>query len=203
LLAGEIGQGKSENVNATLELNEPRHADQPGGSSVWAAWIAPFSGPVTFSTIGSTFDTPLTFGGADDDANGVAKIKEGAKLETGAISGKLLFTVPKHTINGVIAGTYPPFQVQNGDHIKARVGFLTNADGNCGAGKVSFQVHYQEGATTNLLGSWDKTCYGALQAIDIDISSLAGRTVQVIFLVRSDGDFQDDWAIWNSPRIER
>jgi hypothetical protein len=155
------------------------------------------------SGVGSTFDTPLTFGGADDDANGVAKIKEGAKLETGAISGKLLFTVPKHTINGVIAGTYPPFQVQNGDHIKARVGFLTNADGNCGAGKVSFQVHYQEGATTNLLGSWDKTCYGALQAIDIDISSLAGRTVQVIFLVRSDGDFQDDWAIWNSPRIER
>jgi hypothetical protein len=152
---------------------------------------------------GDTFDTLLTFGGADDDPNGVAKIKDGAKLETGAVSGKILYTVPKHTTNGVIVGAFPPYQVQNGDRIRARVGFLAQPDGSCGAGNATFQVLYLEGATTSVLGSINKTCNGALQPIDINITSLAGHTVQIAFLVRSEGDFQDDWAIWNSPRIER
>jgi hypothetical protein len=152
---------------------------------------------------GGTFDTTLAFGGADADPNGVAKIKEGATLETGAISGKILLTFPKHTINGAIAGTYPPYLVQDGDRLRVRVGFLGGPGGTCGAGNAAFQVHYQEGATTNMLGNWNKSCNGTLLPIDINLSSLAGHTIQIIFVVRSEGDFLDDWAIWNSPRIER
>ncbi len=155
------------------------------------------------SGAGDTFDTTLAFGGADDDANGAAKFKEGVKLETGLTSGKVLLTFPKHTVDGVIAGIYPPYLVQQGDRLKARLGFIARPDGSCGVGEVSFQVLYQEGGTTNLLGAWNKTCNGTLQPIDINLSSLAGHTVQVIFLVRSRGDFTEDWAIWNSPRIER
>ena len=90
---------------------------------------------------GGTFDTPLAFGGADGDPNGVAKIKEGVTLETGAISGKILLTFPIHTINGAIAGTYPPYLVQDGDRLRARVGFLAGPGGVCGAGNVAFQIH--------------------------------------------------------------
>jgi hypothetical protein len=164
---------------------------------------APSSSTAWKSGAGDTFDTTLTFGGADDDANGVAKIKDGATLETGLISGKVLLTFPKHTLDGVVAGTYPPYLVQQGDRLRARLGFLARSDGSCGAGEVSFQVLYLEGGATNLLGAWNKTCNGALQPIDINLGSLAGRTVQIIFLVRSRGDFAEDWAIWNSPRIER
>jgi len=152
---------------------------------------------------GSTFDTTLTFGGADNDPNGVAKIKDGVTLETGAVSGKILLTYPKHTINGVIAGTYPPYLVQDGDQLKARVGFLAGPGGTCGAGNVQFQVGYQEGATTTMLGNWNKSCNGTLLPINLSLSSLAGKTIQLIFVVRASGDYSDDWAIWNSPRIER
>ena len=40
------------------------------------------------SGVGSDLNIPVVFNGADEDVNGAAKIKDGVKLETGAISGK-------------------------------------------------------------------------------------------------------------------
>lgn len=77
------GTGFGSNANATAEtgLDEPDHAGQPGGRSVWYSWIAPANGVATFHTRGSDFDTLLAaytfsfFGGltevaADDDGGG-------------------------------------------------------------------------------------------------------------------------------------
>jgi hypothetical protein len=47
------------NRAATLEPGEPNHADKPGGKSIWYTWTAPTSGVMTFSAIGSAFDTLL------------------------------------------------------------------------------------------------------------------------------------------------
>lgn len=47
------------NFNATMETGEPNHEDFPGGASVWYSWTATASGPVTFDTVGSDFDTTL------------------------------------------------------------------------------------------------------------------------------------------------
>ncbi len=47
------------NVGATKETGEPNHAGYAGGASVWWSWTAPFSGFVTISTAGSSFDTLL------------------------------------------------------------------------------------------------------------------------------------------------
>jgi len=50
------------NFLATKEKNEPNHADELGGASVWWTWTAPLSAPVTISTEGSgsgTLDTLL------------------------------------------------------------------------------------------------------------------------------------------------
>ncbi|MBN2547696.1 MAG: hypothetical protein JXB15_00950 [Anaerolineales bacterium] len=153
---------------------------------------------------GNNLDTPLIFGGADDDANGTAKIKEGVILENGATSGKVLLTFPKHVDNGVIAGTFPPYLVQAGDHLKVRLGFIASGPGwFCGSGRVKFQIGVKEGNLLTLLGEWVKTCDNRLYPVNIDLSDLKGRTVQVVFLVRAEGSFQDDWAIWNSPLIER
>jgi hypothetical protein len=38
--------------------------------------------------------------------------------------------------------------------------------------------------------------------VDVSLSALKGKEVQFAFTVRADGDATDDWAIWNSPRIE-
>jgi hypothetical protein len=73
---------RSSNLAATKEPGEPDIAGNPGGKSVWWQWLAPISGPVTISTIGSSFDTLLGVytGGAisnlvlvasNDDAEGI------------------------------------------------------------------------------------------------------------------------------------
>lgn len=57
------GSVLSSNVGAGFEPNEPSHAGNPGGASVWFRWTAPITGdptyPVTFDTSGSDFDTLL------------------------------------------------------------------------------------------------------------------------------------------------
>jgi hypothetical protein len=47
------------NISFSKEAGEPNHAGNPGGKSIWWRWTAPFSGPVTFSTAGSSFNTLL------------------------------------------------------------------------------------------------------------------------------------------------
>jgi hypothetical protein len=155
------------------------------------------------SGVGDTLDTDLTFGVSDYDPNGSAKIKDEVKLENGSTSGKLLLTFPKHAQNGVIAGIFPPHLVQEGDHLIARLGFIANPDGTCGNGGVVFQIAYKEGDTIYSLGEWRKSCDGSLMPLKLNLSGLKGKSIQMLFLVKADGGFEDDWAIWNSPRIER
>lgn len=44
---------------ATDQDDEPTHAGNYGGKSVWFYWVAPYSGTVSFTTAGSRFDTLL------------------------------------------------------------------------------------------------------------------------------------------------
>jgi hypothetical protein len=99
-------------------------------------------------------------------------------------------------------GVYPAYTVQSGDHVRARLGFLLPNGGGCGEGNVIFQILAKVGDQTSQLGEWEKACTGALSPVDVDLSSLAGKSVQIIFVVRANGAAQDDWAIWNSPRIQ-
>lgn len=53
------GLARANNINATLETNEPSIDSKKGGSSVWMKWIAPSNGVARFNTRGSDFDTLL------------------------------------------------------------------------------------------------------------------------------------------------
>ncbi|HUT37086.1 MAG TPA: choice-of-anchor D domain-containing protein, partial [Planctomycetota bacterium] len=53
------GQTTGYNAGATKETEEPNHAGNAGGRSVWWRWAAPASGDVTLHTFGSSFDTLL------------------------------------------------------------------------------------------------------------------------------------------------
>lgn len=153
------------------------------------------------SGIANEAPTDLVFGGDLNDPNGVARIENGVKLENGRISGKVLLTYPKHQNNSWISGTYQPYTIHKGNHFEARLSFLANQDGTCGAGKVTYELRYKEGDNVLTLGSWQKSCDGTLLHVDLDLSRLQGKTVQFILTVRSDGSAVDDWAIWNSPQI--
>jgi len=58
-LQGTTVSATGSNVNATKETDEPNHAGNGGGKSVWWTWTAPDSGIVTITTLGSSFDTLL------------------------------------------------------------------------------------------------------------------------------------------------
>src|SRR5581483_10869307 len=58
-LIGPNGSQFDNNRFATKEPGEPNHAGNPGGHSLWYCWTATNANPVTFDTIGSSFDTLL------------------------------------------------------------------------------------------------------------------------------------------------
>lgn len=156
------------------------------------------------SSVGTAEGAPLAFGGADDDPDGVAKIKDAVLLETGATSGKILLTYPRREDNGAVSGLFPAYSVQSGDVLRAKLGFMLDYTGDkCGSGRVKFQILYKEDSAPKLLQEWTKTCSGSFTDVNIDLSSLRGKKVQFGFLVLADGSPTDDWAVWNSPRIEQ
>jgi hypothetical protein len=146
---------------------------------------------------------PLTFGGTTDNPNGVAAVADQVILENGAVSGKLLLMAPFSQIDGYVYGVFPAFIIQEGDLFRARLGFAANPDGTCGAGKAIFQLAYLDGADVKVVKQWNKTCNGQMLQVEVDLSSLAGKSVQFILAVVADGSPQDDVVVWNSPIILR
>lgn len=75
------GAAMGSNAGASKEVNEPNHAGNAGGHSIWWQWTPLVGGSVTINTVNSTFDTVLavytgtTVGGltavaSDDDSGG-------------------------------------------------------------------------------------------------------------------------------------
>lgn len=59
LVTGLTVLGLGQNLDATLELNEPQHADKVVGKTKWISWQSLLGGIATVRTTGSTFDTVL------------------------------------------------------------------------------------------------------------------------------------------------
>jgi len=143
----------------------------------------------------------ITFGGPDSDPNGAAMYRDNQKLEDGSAPAKVLEIYPHNVNNGQMSGLYPPYTIATGEHFKAKIGFLAKPDGTCGAGNATFQLNYKLGGATTNLGQWTETCDGTLKDIDVDLSGLAGKTVQFALAVLANGSPNDDSAVWVSPRI--
>jgi hypothetical protein len=144
----------------------------------------------------------VTFGGPDTDPNGSAMYKDNQKLEDGSSPSKVLEIYPHMVNNGQMSGLYPPYTVVNGEHFKARIGFLAKADGSCGVGSATFQLNYKEAGVLKSLGQWTETCDGTLKDIDVDLSSIAGKNVQFALAVLANGPADEDAAVWIAPRIQ-
>lgn len=59
VITGTSGFSHGYTLGASKESNEPAHAGEVGGRSVWYRWVAPTNGLVDFNTLGSGFDTIL------------------------------------------------------------------------------------------------------------------------------------------------
>ena len=145
----------------------------------------------------------LTFGGPDTNADGFAMYRNNQKVEDGTSPSKVLEMYPQWVNDGVITGRYPVYTVRTGEHFKAKIGFLANGDGTCGAGSVKFQFNYREGGVLHnpALGEWTETCNGTLTSIDVDLSSIVGKNVEFVLAVLANGPATQDFAVWISPQI--
>ena len=112
-----------------------------------------------------------------------------------------LVTIPNNGTDGSITGHYPAFKVNSGDHFVTLLGCM-DASPKC---TVTFKLSYTiDGDNIVNLGSWNQTSDGNKQKIDIDLSSLAGQSVQFIFIVDNNNDSStDDRAFWLGPYIKR
>src|SRR5436190_8095901 len=57
LLSGATGTVAGSTIGATKETSEPVPDPNASGNTIWFSWTAPFSGPASFDTRGSDFDT--------------------------------------------------------------------------------------------------------------------------------------------------
>lgn len=138
--------------------------------------------------------------GAEGDHAGYVIKLNAPKMENGVKSDDPgLVTHPKFSSNGIISGLYPAIQVQSGDRFRAFINCRYNATG-C---NVVFRLDYRSGGQTKTLGSWHEIYEGKYFPVDLDLSSLAGKTVKFILVVTANGSPNDDEALWVAPRIVR
>ena len=143
----------------------------------------------------------LSCPGSDSDPEGFVIKRDSPKLENGTTENEpALFTHPEWVNDGVITGTYPAFDVKDGDRFKAVIGCLWNG----AACDVRFQLNYKaDGGPLQNLGQWDQVYDGSILKLNLDLSSLADKSVEFTLAVQARGSSNQDWAFWLLPRIVR
>jgi hypothetical protein len=110
-----------------------------------------------------------------------------------------LWTRPDQAPNGSILGQYPNYLVRPGDRFRAEVGCLFDSPG-CDV-YFTLDVQRQDGTIVNL-GVWREVYDRLTTSINIDLSSLAGQSVQFLLGVQNLGDPQAADAFWFAPYIQ-
>jgi hypothetical protein len=88
---------------------------------------------------------------------------------------------------------------QNGDHFSAEMGCLYNSPG-C---DVIFQIDYRaDGGSIRNMGMWREKYDGGTTKVDLDLSFLANRSVQLILSATNNGGNQNANAFWYMPHIQ-
>ena len=154
-----------------------------------AAWVCD-SGP-----------TPCTVGSSSDPLGFVMKLNS-PHLENNTIgTDPALLTHPQNVNDGFIFGTYPAFTVASGDHFVSTVG--------CQYGStvcfVRYQLMYQTGSDPEfqILAKWDEKYDSQTYLWNVDLTSLAGKSVVFRLKVMTLGSPLQDDALWSAARITR
>ncbi len=95
-----------------------------------------------------------------------------------------LVLVPDNSSNGQIIGRYPAISIDSDDHLTASVGCVS-ATPQC---NVTFKVDYRTSptATVYTMTSWTQTTNNTFKALDLDLSSLSGKSVEFFFIVTNN-----------------
>ncbi|MCX6053796.1 MAG: NBR1-Ig-like domain-containing protein [Chloroflexi bacterium] len=137
--------------------------------------------------------------GAKTDAQGFVIRVDSPKLQDNKVyTGVALLTHPQWIDGGSVSGTYPLITIENNMRFRAKLG--------CGFGgnacNVRFFLRYRvEGGTLEQLGQWDVQYSDAPVNLDVDLSALAGKNVNIVLQTVTNGSSAQDWGHWVNPRI--
>lgn len=137
--------------------------------------------------------------GKPSDSGGFAYSDQNPILENGAEDDEnaLILGVPNQE-NSFLQGRYPAFEVPQNVAFYAILG----CNGGNAACDTSLSLSYIEGnAAPKLLATWSETLDGSFQRLDLDLSSLAGKTVQFILILNSNGSPTGDSIHLMAPII--
>ncbi|MBE9523825.1 MAG: hypothetical protein IMY76_01920 [Chloroflexi bacterium] len=112
-----------------------------------------------------------------------------------------LWIHPLEERNGWFKGTYPAFDVQAGDRFKAWIGCLSD-NPKC---SLIFYLDYIDNAgIVHNLGQWPESIDGEITLIDLDLSVLAGQTVQFVLKTEANTlNVETAQGFWFVPHIQR
>ena len=138
-------------------------------------------------------------GKAGDTAGFILRV-DAPKLEDGSIDNEpALWTNPQVGLNGQISGRFPAVVVASGNHFRAVIGCFYGA-ANC---NVKFALKFiSDHGSIQTLGEWNEKLDGSMNHLDIDLSSLAGHSVEFILSVTANTASNGQQAFWLHPRIE-
>jgi len=137
--------------------------------------------------------------GKSGDAEGFAYSDPKPVLENGAEDDEnaLILGVPNQE-NSFLRGTYPAFEVPQ----KAAFYAILGCSGGNSACNTSLSLSYiEDNAAPKQLATWSETMDGAFQRLDLDLSLLAGKTVQFIITLSSNGSPTGDRVHLMTPII--
>ena len=138
--------------------------------------------------------------GSDGDVNGYIIRLNAPKMENGATEDEPgLLTVPQDKNNGFISGEFPSFTVQSGDRFRT----IVNCQRDATKCNVVFRLDYRDNGQVKNFASWAEVYEGKYYPVDLDLSSLSGRTLKFILTVSANGGNNQDFAIWLNPHIVR
>jgi hypothetical protein len=138
--------------------------------------------------------------GYDRDRGGSITRSDAPRFSSGAQDDEpALILHPPHEEGGLISGTYPSYAVLAGDQFRVILGCSAGSPG-CAA---RFQLNAREGDHLRPIAEWLVTETDAPRNLVVDLSFLAGRTVQFVLGVDADGPGVADATIWLQPRILR
>ncbi len=138
--------------------------------------------------------------GSTSDSSGYVVRNDNPVLSDGTTyNGVALVTHPQWIDGGSIAGIYPLITIENGMKFRATLGCR---QGGAACNVRYFLRYYEDGvAGLKQLAQWDIKYADAPLAVDVDLSALAGKKINVVLQVVTNGSPDQDWAQWVNPRI--
>lgn len=184
-----------------------------GAKSFWVTIKVPGSAPATgevYNFANSVCSAAWSSGAGALPCPGVAtSLSSGYVLtksspirEDGSVENEIgLITHPNASGSIYILGIYPNFTVKAGDRFVATL----MCEGGATDCSVDMGLNYRIGTTGTMtnIKVWDQSYDGIWDSVNVDLSALAGQTVQFILVARNGNSTEDMNALWLNPRIMR